>query len=125
MSLVILERDLLTKGTPRIIRVLKPLRWFKLARLVKLGKADQIMDSFTDYFTISPRASKTVKVREEEKGAGMGDVKRRGNERGGGMYLGKQGQQADPNLALFLPAAPTPHRHPTLGLSAPGRCTYT
>ena len=69
---MILERALLTKGYPRVIRALKPLRWFKLARLVKLGKADQIMDAFTDYFTISPRASKTVKVRRGERGGGWG-----------------------------------------------------
>lgn len=49
-------------GQLRMIRVLKPLRWFKLARIVKLKKADQIMNAVADYFLISPRQSKTVKV---------------------------------------------------------------
>jgi len=49
-------------GQLRIIRALKPLRWFKLARIVKLGKADQILDAVTDYWMISPRLTKTAKV---------------------------------------------------------------
>ena len=46
----------------RMIRVVKPLRWFKLARIVKLAKGGFVMNLLMDYFNISPKASQTVKV---------------------------------------------------------------
>ena len=45
-----------------MIRVIKPLRWFKLARIVKLAKVGVITNLVEDTFSISPRTSKTIKV---------------------------------------------------------------
>jgi len=49
-------------GQLRFIRAIKPLRWFKLARIMKLGKSAAIANFFMDYFNISPRAGRGVKV---------------------------------------------------------------
>jgi len=49
-------------GQLRIIRVLKPLRWFKLARIAKLGKAENVVNFLMDFFLITPRQGKTAKV---------------------------------------------------------------
>ena len=49
-------------GPLRFIRVMKPLRWFKLARIMKLGKMSEVSNSLMDYFNISPRAGRGMKV---------------------------------------------------------------
>jgi len=46
----------------RFIRSLKPLRWFKIARIMKLGKGSMIASYLMDYFRISPRMGKTSTV---------------------------------------------------------------
>ena len=38
----------------RFIRAMKPLRWFKLARVIKLNKAGAAVDFIVDYFSIAP-----------------------------------------------------------------------
>ena len=38
----------------RFIRAMKPLRWFKLARVIKLNKAGAAVDFTVDYFSIAP-----------------------------------------------------------------------
>jgi hypothetical protein len=44
----------------RFIRILKPLRWFKLARVIKINKASAAIDFIVDYFSISPSVHKTL-----------------------------------------------------------------
>jgi CRP-like cAMP-binding protein len=46
----------------RIIRAIKPLRWFKIARVMKLGKAGPLVLKIMDYYNISPKQGKTLKV---------------------------------------------------------------
>jgi len=41
---------------------IKPLRWFKIARIMKLGKAGPIIDLIMDYWSISPIGGKTIMV---------------------------------------------------------------
>lgn len=38
----------------RFIRFMKPLRWFKLARIIKLNKAGTVLEFLFDYFSIAP-----------------------------------------------------------------------
>ena len=45
-----------------MIRAIKPLRWLKIARIMKLGKAGPIINILKDYWNISPKQGKTVKV---------------------------------------------------------------
>jgi hypothetical protein len=53
-------------GELRFIRAIKPLRWFKIARIMKLGKFGGIIDTINDnlscYAVISPHFSKTLQV---------------------------------------------------------------
>ena len=49
-------------GQLRFIRAIKPLRWFKIARIMKLGKAGPIINLLMDYWNISPKQGKTFKV---------------------------------------------------------------
>ena len=47
----------------RLMRTLKPLRWLKLARILKLTKGgNNIIDTGMDYFNISPKQSKTANI---------------------------------------------------------------
>ena len=46
----------------RFIRAIKPLRWFKIARILKLGKAGPIIVLFMDTWDISPKQGQSVKV---------------------------------------------------------------
>ena len=43
----------------RLIRVLKP---FKIARLMKLGKSSAVITILMDYYEISPKQGKTLQV---------------------------------------------------------------
>ena len=43
----------------RLIRVLKP---FKIARLMKLGKSSAVITMLMDYYEISPTQGKTLQV---------------------------------------------------------------
>ena len=38
----------------RFIRAMKPLRWFKLARIIKLNKAGTVLEFLFDYFSVAP-----------------------------------------------------------------------
>ena len=46
----------------RFVRAIKPLRLFKLARIVKLTKGGVLVATITDFFSISPKYSKTFAV---------------------------------------------------------------
>ena len=46
----------------RFIRAIKPLRWFKIARIIKLAKGGGIMNHIMDWWNISPKQVKTVQV---------------------------------------------------------------
>jgi len=46
----------------RMIRSIKPLRWFKIARVFKLGKAGPLVHQVMDHYNISPKQGKTFKV---------------------------------------------------------------
>ena len=52
----------LAAGEMRFVRVIKPLRWFKIARILKLAKGRDVVTSFMDHFAISPNQSKTLQV---------------------------------------------------------------
>ena len=53
-------------GELRFIRAIKPLRWFKIARIMKLGKFGGIIDTINDnlscYAVVSPHFGKTLQV---------------------------------------------------------------
>ena len=46
----------------RIIRVIKPMRWFKIMRLAKLGKGESLITVVMDYWNISPKQGKAMKI---------------------------------------------------------------
>ena len=46
----------------RMIRSIKPLRWFKIACVFKLGKAGPLVHQVMDHYNISPKQGKTFKV---------------------------------------------------------------
>ena len=46
----------------RLIRAIKPLRWFKIARIMKLGKAQGIVHLLLDHWNISPKNGKEFMV---------------------------------------------------------------
>ena len=46
----------------RFVRAIKPLRLFKLARIFKLAKGGIFVDTFMDFFNISPKHEKTLFV---------------------------------------------------------------
>ena len=46
----------------RMVRALKPLRFMKVLRLMKLGKLGFVVDMLSDFFNISPKFGKTLKV---------------------------------------------------------------
>lgn len=45
-----------------MIRAIKPLRWFKIARIMKLGKAGPIIHLLMDYWNITPKQGKWAKA---------------------------------------------------------------
>ena len=49
-------------GNLRFIRAIKPLRWLKIARVMKVGKAGPIANLLMDHFRIAPMTGKTFKV---------------------------------------------------------------
>ena len=49
-------------GTLRMIRCIKPLRWFKILRVMKLGKAAVLVNLIMDHFNISPKQGKTFRA---------------------------------------------------------------
>jgi len=46
----------------RMIRVIKPLRWFKIMRIAKLGKGESLVTVVMDYWNISPKQGKAMKI---------------------------------------------------------------
>jgi CRP-like cAMP-binding protein len=49
-------------GNLRFIRAIKPLRWLKIARVMKVGKAGPVANLLLDHCGIAPQSSKTFKV---------------------------------------------------------------
>jgi CRP-like cAMP-binding protein len=49
-------------GALRMIRSIKPLRWFKIFRVLKLGKAAPLAFRVMDYYNISPKQGKTFRT---------------------------------------------------------------
>ena len=46
----------------RIIRAIKPLRWFKIGKVMRLGEFGAVINLLMDYLNVSPRHGKTLKV---------------------------------------------------------------
>jgi len=46
----------------RFVRALKPLRWFKLARVMKLNKSGDVLAIISDYLMLSPKRQRSITV---------------------------------------------------------------
>ena len=46
----------------RFVRAIKPVRWFKIARVMKIAKAGPLIHMMMDYWNISPKQGKTISI---------------------------------------------------------------